>query len=473
MNKFVVLALAAAIAGCAVGPNYKKPAPPAAGQFSEIDQTAYSEAAPVDAFWKVFNDATLDDLMNQAQAANHDLRVALARLNEARAVRREVQFDRFPTVTAEGGRTETSQSLDQKIPGTPRRSGIDTGSFDAFWELDFFGRVRRNVQASDATEQALHADLRGVQVSVAAELARTYFELRGAQEQLAVAMRNADNQKATLAYAQARLDAGRGTEFDTARAQAQLNTTLSTVPPLRASVENTIHALSVLVGQTPDTLQDLLRPVVALPELPRITQIGTAADLLRRRPDIRAAERRLAAATARIGVATADLFPRVSFSGEIGFAADGWDRRGKSDTETWSYGPSIQWAAFDLGRVEARIGQAKAQADGSLALYQQTVLRALEETEDALTTYGETRRQLDYLQAGAAASDRAAALAHLRFEAGSSDFLDVLDAERTQLEATAKLAQSRTDAATSLVAVYKALGGSWKATAAGDPAASR
>jgi multidrug efflux system outer membrane protein len=229
--------------------------------------------------------------------------------------------------------------------------------------------------------------------------------------------------------------------------------------------------LSVLVGRAPNTLRKQLRPPVALPPLPRLVHIGTPADLLRRRPDIRAAERRLAAATARIGLVTAGLFPRVSFSGEIGFVADGLDRAGEYATKTYSYGPGIHWAAFDLGRVQARIGQAEAQADGSLAGYEQTVLRALEETENALVSYGHARRQLGYLRASADASNRAAALAHARFEAGSSDFLDVLDAERTQLEADARLAQTRTGVATSLVALYKSLGGSWETDGRGTASA--
>lgn len=465
MARFTVLLLAAAVAGCAVGPDYETPKTQAPAQFGARD-SLYDEAAPIGVFWKVFGDATLDDLMNQSLSANHDLRIALARLNEARALRRETQLDLLPTVNTQAGHTSALQSLDALPQGSTResrRTSLDTGSFDAYWELDFFGRVRRSVEASKAGEAAFAADLRSAQISVAAEVARTYFDLRGAQEQLAVARRNADNQRATLAYTQARLDAGRGTEFDMTRANAQLNATLATLPPLETAIESAIHRLSVLAGQTPNTLRERLRENAALPELPRLTHIGTPEDLLRRRPDVRAAERRLAGATARVGMATADLFPRVSFSGEFGFAADGLDRIGKDATETWSYGPSIHWAAFDLGRVKARIKQNEAQAEGSLATYEQTVLRALEETENALVAYSQARRRLDYLRTSAASSNRAAELARKRFEVGTSDFLDVLEAERAQLQADADLSESRASTARSLIAVYKALGGSWDA----------
>lgn len=475
MNKFALLLLSAAIAGCAVGPDYQAPqitTSAAPAQFGAAADAAYSADAPPAQFWTVFGDAGLDALVTQALGANHDLRIAVARLNEARALRRETRLDLLPTVTLQAGHNETRLSEDQLPAGSSaRRSSLDSASFDAYWELDLFGRVRRAIEASRASEQMLAADLGAARISVAAEVARAYFELRGAQEQLAVAQRNADNQRATADYVQARFDAGAGSEFDTARAQAQLNATLALLPPLEAAVANTIHRLSVLVGQPPQSLRAQLEQPAPLPELPRLTSIGTPETLLRRRPDIRAAERNLAAATARIGVATADLFPRVTFSGEIGFAADG-GRLGATGTDMYSYGPGISWAAFDLGRVRARIGQAEARADGALAGYEQTVLRALEETESALVSYSRARRQLDHLRNGMQASARAAELAQTRFAAGSSDFLEVLDAERVRLAADAAFSQARTGTAASLVALYKALGGSWELSVETPAAAS-
>lgn len=452
------------LAACAVGPDYRSPASPPVTDFSASDAT-YDSSSPEPRFWTRFDDPQLSVLIGQTLRANHDLRIALANLNQARALRSEARLDYLPAVTAQAGYTRSLQSADQLpiagIDRAQRERGLYTGGFDAYWELDFFGRVRRANEGSTATEQALVARLQDAQISVAAEVARSYFELRGTQERLAVAQRNAENQRATLRYAQARLDAGSGTEFDTARAQAQLSATLAVLPQLEAVVENGIHRLSVLTGQVPTALQQTLRPVTAMPELPRLVHIGKPEDLLRRRADVRAAERLLAADTAQIGVATADWFPRVSFRGEIGFAVQDADDAGSSVGETWGYGPGITWAAFDLARVAARVDRAKAKRDGGVAFYEQTVLRALEDTENALVNYGHSRQQLDHLQTSVTASDRAAALARTRFDGGASDFLDVLQAERAQLEAQDRYAQARMASATGLIALYKALGGGW------------
>lgn len=468
-RKTAAALLTALLAACAVGPDYRQPDAPAAaagaGTAMNVAATdgVYDAANPQLQFWTLFSDAELSALVDRALGANHDLRIALANLNQARALRRETRFDYLPTITAQGGYTQALQSADQ-APGfdrDQRDNGIYNGSFDAYWELDLFGRVRRANESAKAGEEALAANLHDAQISVAAEVARNYFELRGAQERLAVARRNAANQTETVRYAEARFDAGGGTEFDVSRARAQLSTTLAAIPVIETTVENTIHRLSVLTGQVPTALQTELRPAVALPELPRVTSIGRPEDLLRRRADVRSAERRLAASTADIGVATADLFPRVTFTGEVGFAVKDLDDAGHSVGETWGYGPGISWAALDLGRVKARIDQTRARRDGSLALYEQTVLRALEETENTLVAYGRSREQLDHLRDSVTASDRAAELARIRYEGGASSFLDVLDAERSQLEAQDHLVQARTGSATGLIALYKALGGGW------------
>ncbi len=473
MNKLFrasITVLAAAIAaGCAIGPDYERPKTGAPAAFAAADP-AYATATPIAQFWTVFNDDTLDALVGFALQRNHDLRIALANLNQARALRNETQFDLLPTVTTQAAHTRARISADQSLDGLARSSELNTAGIDAVWELDLWGRVRRQIESSKASEQAALADLQAVQVSVVAEVARNYFELRGAQDQFSVAQRNADNQRETLKIAEARLDAGRGTEFDTARARAQLNNTLSTLPALQATITNTIHRLSVLVGEQPNALAATLAPKVDLPALPRLVNIGKPEDLLRRRPDISAAERRLAAATADIGVAKGEWFPRVSFIGEIGSAASDVNRIGDGSRATYAYGPSIQWSILDFGHVNARINQVKAREQGALAAYEQSVLRALEETENALVLYRETRRQLDYLQASADDSARATQLARLRFENGSSDFLDVLEVQRTQLLTEASHASVRTSAATSLIALYKALGGGWEV---GEQTASR
>ncbi|NKF21351.1 efflux transporter outer membrane subunit [Solimonas marina] len=466
MNTFrlsLIAGAALALAACTAGPNYQTPQLPAA--HADVDTAVYDDADPAPQFWSVFHDDELDSLETRALAANHDLRIALANLNQARALRRETRLDYLPTVTASAGYTKSQLSADQE-PGytrDQRKSELYDGHFDAFWELDFFGRVRRENEAADASEQALTADLRAAQVSVAAEVARTYFELRGAQARYAVAIGNADNQRGTLRYTEARLQYGRGTEFDEQRALAQLTTTQARVPDMKIAIANAMHRLAVLCGLPPEALQAELAPAQNLPPLPRLVHIGEPEDLLRRRPDVAAAERRLAAATAEIGVATADYFPRVTFTGEVGFSVAHMSSVGDGGSDMYAIGPSISWAAFDLGRVHARVAQRRAAAEGAEAQYEQAVLRALEETSNTLNAYGQYRHKLDLLQQSADASGRAVQLARARFEAGAADFIDVLDAERSQLDAEDQLAQARTDTATSLVALYKSLGGGWQA----------
>jgi multidrug efflux system outer membrane protein len=463
------------LASCAVGPDYHRPDVKVAEKFEGAAQPApaqpstantqpavYSQEEAVAQFWTQFNDPTLNALITDALQANHDLRIAYARFTEARAERRLSQFDLPPTVTASGTYSEQKYANDQGAALFGGTLKLYEASFDAAWELDFFGQIRRNIEANRAEAQSAEANLRDAQVVVTAEVARTYFELRGQQSQLDVARRNAENQRATLNLTKARLDAGRGTELDTSRAQAQLSATLATIGPLEAAVARSIHRLSVLTGREPTALTTSLSSPQDLPPLPQVIAVGNPADLLRRRPDIQAAERGLAADTARIGVAVADLFPHVTFTGSVGYAASDAGSLGDKGTGTRLIAPGISWAAFDIGRVRARIAGARARADASLAQYEKTVLGALEETEDALVTHARARERLEHVADSARASAVAARLARARFDGGIVDFLEVLDSERTQLEAEDALAQSRTETATSLIAVYKALGGGWQ-----------
>jgi NodT family efflux transporter outer membrane factor (OMF) lipoprotein len=458
----ILLLLFIPVAGCMVGPNYKEPAPATPVTFANQDQSGVSTLEPERAWWSGFNDQTLNRLVELALAGNHDLRIAAARLREARALRLETQVDQFPVVTAGGAYTRARESKAVSPPTGDRDIDLVNAGFDASWELDFFGRVRRSVETRTAEVEAADATERDVMVSLLAEIARNYLELRGAQNQLEVARRNAENQRETLNLTFAVLEGGRGTELDTSRAQAQLNATLATIPPLETTIKAASYRLAVLTGQQPTALDNELSKPDSLPELPRMVSLGRPEDLLRRRPDIRIAERNLAAATARIGVATADLFPRVTFVGSIGLEATSFARLGSGGSDTFAFGPRIFWAAFDLGRVRARIQATDAQADAALAQYEQRVLTALEETENALVNFGRQQIRRDYLRESAQASEKATALARLRYQYGVADFLTVLDAERTLLQAQDQLAQSRTSTATALVAVYKALGGGWE-----------
>jgi len=458
------MALAAALSACAVGPDYEKPETAPGPQFANGALPEFKRDGIEVAWWTQFHDPVLSDLIGRAVQNNRDLKAAEANLRVARALYMEAGLDLFPTITSHANYTAQKRSFDAMNRRTfaPRELELFNTGFDAFWEVDLFGRIRRNVEARDADVAAAEADLRDLIVSIIAEVARNYFELRGMQNQLLVAQRNADNQSATLELTQARLEAGRGTELDTSRAKAQLDSTLATIPPIQTTIRANIHRLGVLTGELPDTLSSRLSEPAPMPGIPEIVRIGAPADLLRRRPDIRAAERSLAAATARIGVATADLFPRITFNGTIALEARTLSGLGAAGSEAFSAGPRISWAFLDIGRVRARIRAADARAEGSLATFEQTVLTVLEETENALVSYNRERARRDLLASAATASERAHELAHLRFEDGISDFLTVLDAERRLLLDQEQLARSQTATATSLIALYKALGGGWE-----------
>jgi outer membrane protein, multidrug efflux system len=459
----IALGLAAILAGCAVGPDYHQPETPVDGHFANAHEPGFEEASTVERYWTGFADPLLNGLIDDALAHNTDLALAAANLQAARAASRLAGFDQYPTVAATGRYTHSLVSQ-QQLPGVDRHDReFDTAQagFDGLWELDLFGRVRRNVEAARADLGASEATLRDARVSIIAEVARDYFILRGLQDQLDLTLRNADNQLQSLKLTRTRLEAGRGNELDTARAEAQWQTTLASVPSLQASIATTMYRLSVLTGRQPTALADRLSPTGPQPVLPALNAIGTPEQMLRHRPDVRIAERKLAGATARVGVATADLFPKVTLVGEVGYWAPSISDFGKTEARYFSAGPSISWAAFDLGRVRARISSAKAETDAAVAVYEGAVLRALEDTEDTLINYGRAQTRREALRVAAAASVKAADLAHRRFEGGLIDFLQVLDAERTALSSELLLSQGRTDAATSLIAVYKALGAGW------------
>ena len=484
VTRTVMTALATALlAACTVGPDYVRPTLPTPEHFARAETAAAIADGPVadaDAavtaadgatvapeadgeFWQGFNDPLLTRLVDDALSANHDLRIALSRYDRANALLRGAKFDRLPTVTANANASDGRASADQ-APGVSR-GDRDAESYDAgivaSWELDLFGRIRRNVEAQRADTAASAADLQAVQVAIVGEITRGYVEMRGLQERLRVARENADNQRETLSLVEARFEAGRGTEFDTSRARAQLEATLARVPALEAGVAVDMHRIAVLTGRTPDALITELEPQRALPALPLRLDATTPGDLLRRRPDVAAAEQRLHAATARIGVATADLFPRFTLGGLIGSQAIDSSALFERDSETRLVALGIDWSFLDIGRVRARIAASDADAEGELARYEQSVLLALEDTENALVRYARARVEDQHLERAALDSARAAQLARTRFEAGATDLFEVLDAERTQLQAQDAFADGRTRSVSNAVALYKAMAGGW------------
>ena len=456
--------LAALLSACTVGPDYVRPAPPAAPAF---DAAATAADAPLPApdapFWRGFGDPLLDALVEEALSANHDLRIALARHDRAEALLDEAGYDRLPTVTM-AGQSQWSRASAIEAPGLARdeRDGTThSAAILAGWEIDFFGGVRRRIEARRAGLEAESADLAAAQVAVVGQLAGAYFELRGLQQRLDVARRNADNQRQTLQLVDAQLDAGRGTSFDVARATAQYESTQARVPALEAAVDVTMHRIAVLTGQPPKALDERLASAATTALLPPAIAADASGALLRRRPDVQAAERRLHAATARIGVATAALFPRFTLAGLLGIHAAAGDTLFGRDSETGQVAFGVDWSFLDTGRVRARIAAADADGEAALAAYEQAVLAALEETANALARYQRAGEEAGRLAESAQAAAQAAQLAHVRHDAGAADLLDVLDAERTRLLAEDAAAEATARRAIGAVAVYSALAGGW------------
>ncbi len=454
--------LAVLLSGCAVGPDFKTPALNTNDKF--INTAAAFNAGEVDkAFWRRFNDPVLNQLIDDAAKANHDLKIAIANVAEAKALSREARSQLLPTILANASYRDSLDSANVVKTPNPTRADREgrasVASIDMSWELDFAGRLRRGLEASNAEAAAVDARLDDVQISLAAEVARNYFELREQQLELMLAKQNVLNFANALKINSARFDAGSVNGLDLARAKSLLETARATVPQAETSVVKTVYRLSVLTGKPPGALNSLLDTKPALTRADMVTAIGTPEQLLKRRPDIRAAERELAAATARIGIAVADFYPRISIAGNVGVNARSprdWDQ---SSNRFWGIGPSISWAFLDSGAIRSRINQAEARVDAAKAKFDKTVLIALEETEGALFAYSQSLTREKALSDSNIAAAQAAKLAQLRFDGGASDFLVVLDAERTRIAAERDLAQGTAATSTSLVAVYKALAG--------------
>jgi outer membrane protein, multidrug efflux system len=459
-NYFAISAAAFLLASCAVGPDYKAPrVAPAVVQNAQSAQ--FVPQSPEALWWQEFGDSELDHLVGRALAANLDLRSAYDRVRAARATFVERKYDYVPHVQLDGSYSH----FDEQQPGfgTARiNAQSDSLGFDAAWEIDLFGRVRRSVEAARADLGAEQANYQDAQVTVAAEVARNYFELRGAQKRLSVARENLSTEHQTLELTQLLDEAGRGSELDVQRSRARLKATEATIPPLEAAEKQAGYRLAVLLGERPGTLDQELKPA-AVATYAKALPVGDTAELLRRRPDVRAAERQLAAATARVGVATADLFPRVNVTGFVGFLSGDVGRLfntgSDNNARAWSIAPTVSWAAFDIGSVRARLRASAAQSDAAAANYEKVVLTALEDTENSFVAYSARQRQLKSLSEQAQASRRAAEIAETQYREGVADFLVLLDAQRTQLDAEDSVAQAETSVNVSVVAIYKALGG--------------
>lgn len=459
--------LAFLLVGCAVGPDYKAPETKVPSQYASTQPatqptTQAAATQPVLAtWWTSFNDPQLDHLIDQAVQSNLDLRIAEARVREARAARGVVASDYYPKVDAAGSydRSRSSKNVNQGSSQVPTEQNLWTAGFDAAWEVDVFGRVRRSVESADANIDTAVAQRNDVLLSLLAEVARNYVELRGFQRQIAIAQENVKSQQETLGLVQAKFKAGLSSDVDVARSEAQVASTQSQIPLLETSVAQSIHRLSVLLARDPAALTDELLQARPLPQPPPQIPPGVPSELLRRRPDIRSAERSLAAATARIGVATADLFPRFTILGQLGLQANKFTNLGDSSSIFWSVGPGVRWPIFNAGQIRNQIRVEEARTDQALARYEQTVLGALEETENALVAYRQEYVRRAALAQAVSSNERAVKLSQQLYQRGLANFLDVLDAQRSLYLSQDALATSDTTVSSNAVALFKALGG--------------
>ena len=458
LRPLLIAASTLTLAACAVGPTYHAPVE-APVTLTAVNPAAVSTETPEPTWWRDFGDAELDALIEHALAANLDVRQAVARVDQARALFHDRQLDRAPRVTAAGG---YSRAYEQEVGFTNTPATVEQAQlgFDASWEIDLFGRVRHGIDAARADRDAAREDLEAVRISIVAEVARNYFELRGAQARRLVAEANAQTQRETLRLTTVRRTIGYEDPVDVASAQARLSATEALIPPLIADEKRAAQRLAVLAGQRPGAFdQELATAQAVQPAHATPLPVGDVSDLLRRRPDVRAAERRLAAETARTGVSTADLFPRVSVTGFIGLLSGDPSTLFTKKANAWTISPAVSWPGLDLGGAKARLRAQQAKGDEQLAAYQQTALQAIEDLQDAVTTYAQRQAELASLAEQVAAARRGSDLARARFKEGDIDFLRVLDADRTRLQAEDALAAAQTAANTDAVAVYKALGG--------------
>ena len=483
---------------CAVGPDYKAPEAKVPAAWSGLPAKGVSaRSIDIVRWWETFSDPMLNSLVERAVASNLDVRIAEARLREARAARDVTAADLWPNLnssgtysrthvntkaSSSGSKAETS-SQSQSQPAASAQGQAQTtakasttssakrpsshadlfkAGFDATWELDIFGGVRRSVEAADATIGAAQEDYRAVIVSLLAEVALNYADLCGVQRRITITENNLKTQKDTLEITQARYDAGLTSKIDVLKASAEVAATQSQIPALEALAKRSVHRLGILTGKEPGALLSELSQPRPIPPVPLEVPVDLPSDLLRRRPDIAAAERRLAAATAGIGVAVAELFPKFSLTGSFGRQGEHFRDLRVGSNKTLTYGPEIQWPIFEAGRITANIKVQNARQEQALGTYEKAVLTALEDVENSLVDYSnEQTRQLSLSEA-VTSNLESVTLSRDLYTQGLTDFLNVLDAQRALYITQDQLVQSEQKVVTNLIALYKALGGGWE-----------
>ncbi|MDA8138178.1 MAG: efflux transporter outer membrane subunit [Desulfobacteraceae bacterium] len=471
----VILLAALLFIGCAVGPDFKRPEPDVPAKYSGTAPTvpAASPAAADEAlanWWLVFNDATLNSLMQQATAANLNLKLAEARVRQARAARGIAAGGLGPTLDATAGYQRSEANL-TTTAGTSAQVSADQyqAGFDAGWEIDIFGGQRRALEAADADLLAAVESLHDVLVSLTAEVARNYIQLRAYQQQILITQKNLAAQQHSAKLTRERFEGGFVSGLDVANAEALTANTSAQLPLLESSAQQTIYNLSILLGEAPATLNDELTPTAAIPDGPPEVPAGIPSDLLRRRPDIRVAEARIHGATARIGVATADFFPKFTITGSIGYRSNDFGSLFDWSNHFWSFGPSAVWHLFQSGQIRANVEVQKALQEQEMLTYRQTVLGALQEVENSLVAATKEQQHREALITAVNANRKAVGLAEKLYTEGLTDYINVLQTQLALLNTENALVQSTATVSTNLVALYKALGGGWQSQAPAGP----
>ena len=463
MRTLAALLAATSLTACAVGPDYVAPTPPPLAQapFAGGDAPSVSSAAPRADWWRLYDDPVLDGLVQDALAANTDIRVAVARIERARAELRGSRNGLLPQTGLGGSAVRQRASERQVLPGMDRENRVVDGELAVSYEVDLFGRVARGIEASRAGLSAAQEDADAVRVAVVADTERAYVDAASAAERLAVAQRTVDLLGRTERITQVRFERGLNQRLDVIRVTQLREQQAAAIPTLQAARDGALFRLATLTGRTPQDLPQQAGSRTSTPAVSQPIPVGDGRTLLARRPDVKAAERRLAAETARIGVATADLYPRITLGGSIGTTAIGATEVFGAGPLRWLLGPLISWAFPNQEGIRARIAASRADTQAALATFDGTVLRALEETETALSTYRNALLRKERLGTARDAADRAARVVLARQSRGQIDALDVLDAQRTLALSETEYVEAARAVAMAQVDLFRALGGNW------------
>jgi NodT family efflux transporter outer membrane factor (OMF) lipoprotein len=465
----VGIALAVLLSACTVGPDYR-PAPPAPGSQAplvSISASAETATEPPDDWWRLYHDSTLDGLLDEAFKANTDLRAAEANLLASRAVLDGARDALYPQTNAQVAATRGRDATTDEILAITGHSPRTIWAYDAVlsvgYELDYLGRVRRSIEAARADTDSVVAAHDSVKITVAAETARAYAQICALGEQLQVARHSLDVVSREADITVHRNEAGANSQFDVVRAQGLVAQVRASIPPLEGQQRSALFQLAALLGRTPSMAPNEVASCVTPPHLTDLIPVGDGTTLLKRRPDVRQADRRMAAATARIGVATADLYPKITLRGLYGAATSELSEFTSPNSRTWGVGPSVSWTFPNMAGPRARVRAAKANAAAALASFDSVVLQALKETEQTLATYGSELDRREALSVAQERAHQAFDMAHDQFLAGSLSNLDLLTTEQSLVAADAAVASSDAALIQDQIAVFRALGGGWRA----------